>query len=396
MLGMQPGQVAALRSPSGRALLDDIGRYDEAAAIRTAARLRAAGHPAELVAAALTQARLRERARPKFGADAARMLFTPDGLEQATRATVAAHRAARLAAAGPRRVADLCCGIGGDALALARAGCTVDAVELDPVTAAVAAANLEELGPTGAGQVRCADATAVDRTAFDAVFLDPSRRGAGRRVFDPDAYLPPWSFVAATLVGTACVKVAPGIGHDRIPAGVEAEWVSDHGEVKEAALWSPALRTADRRATLLPGGASLVGSGLDRAAVGPVGQWLYEPDGAVIRAHLVAEVATEVGGTLMDPRIAYLTGPDRVDTPFATAYEITDVLAFSLKRLRALLRAQDVGIVTVKKRGSAVEPATLRRQLRLSGTRHAVLVLTRVAGAPTVLVCRPPLLADDG
>jgi hypothetical protein len=387
---VEASEVAALRSAAGRAVLDRIGRYDGAAAIRTAARLRSAGYPAELVAAALTQARLRDRARAKFGPEADRMLFTPDGLEQATRASVAAHRAARLVAAGRHRVADLCSGIGGDTLALARAGCAVEAVELDPLTAAVAAANVEELGLADRARVTCADATAVQRTGFDAVFLDPSRRAGGRRIFDPGAYLPPWPFVSATLEGVACVKVAPGIPHERIPAGAEAEWVSDRGEVKEAALWSGALRTADRRATLLPGNATLTGSGLGRPPVHAPGRWLYEPDGAVVRAHLVAEVAAVVDGALLDPRIAYLTGGSRVDTPFATAYEITEVLPFSLKRLRALLRSRDVGIVTVKKRGSPIEPETLRRQLRLSGSAHAVVILTRVAGAPTVLVCRPP------
>ncbi len=382
--------VTALRSAAGRAVLDGIGSYDAATAIGTAARLRAAGHPAELVAAALTQARLRQRARAKFGPDADRMLFTPEGLEQATRTSVAAHRAARMVASGRHRIADLCCGIGGDALALAGAGGGVHAVESDPVTAAVAAANLHDLGLATRSKVSCADATTVDLTRFDAVFVDPSRRAGGRRIFHPDAYVPPWSFVLATLNAVACVKVAPGIDHERIPAGVEAEWVSDRGAVKEAALWSAALHTADRRATLLPSGATLTGDGLGRAPVRPVGRWLYEPDGAVIRAHLVDRVAFEVDGGLLDPRIAYLTGASRVETPFATGYEITDVLPFSLKGLRDVLRARDVGIVTIKKRGSAIEPEMLRRQLRLSGSGHAVVVLTRATDAPTALVCRPP------
>ncbi|MDP9240046.1 MAG: class I SAM-dependent methyltransferase [Actinomycetota bacterium] len=387
---MEVSDVAALRSASGRAILDAIGRYDDSATLRIAETLRAAGRPAGLIASALTQARLRERARARFGPDADRMLFTPEGLEQATRASVAAHRAARLAAVGPRRVADLCSGIGGDTIALARAGCRVEAFELDPVTAAVAQANVEELGLADRAHVTCSDATTVDRSGFDAVFLDPSRRADGRRVFDPGAYRPPWPFVAATLVGPACIKVAPGIPHGLIPAGVEAEWVSDLGEVKEAALWSGDLRTTHRRATVLPSGATLTGRGLGTPPVREPGRWLYEPDGAAIRAHLVAEVAADIGGALIDPRIAYLTANSRVATPFATAYEVTDVLPFSLKALRTLLRARDIGIVTVKKRGSPIDPETLRRQLRLSGSGHAVVVLTRVGDAPTVLVCRPP------
>lgn len=390
MTNVEISDVTALCSPGGRAVLAEIGTYDGAAAIRTATVLRSAGHPAELVAAALTQARLRQRALIKFGDDAERMLFTPAGLEQATRASVANHRATRFAGAGLRSVADLCCGIGGDLVALARAGCDVHGVELDPVTAAVAGANAEELGVAERTQVSAADATALDTGSYDALFLDPSRRAGGRRVFNPDAYIPPWSFVTSVLGQDAGVKVAPGIPHERIPAGVEAEWISDGGDVKEAALWSGGLRTTERRATLLPSGATMVGASLGPPPVRPPGRWLYEPDSAVIRAHLVAEAAAEVDGALLDPTIAYFTTQSQMATAFATAYEVTDVLRFSVKRLRALLQQRGVGIVTVKKRGSPIEPDTLRQQLQLSGSAHAVVVVTRVAGTPTVLVCKPP------
>jgi len=155
------------------------------------------------------------------------------------------------------------------------------------------------------------------------------------------------------------------------------------------------LATARRRATLLPSGATLVasdsagGPGSDPPPVARPGRWLYEPDGAVIRAHLVAELAASVGGWLLDPTIAYLCTDGPVSTPFARGYQVTDVLPFSLKRLRALLRSRGVGAVTVKKRGSAVDPAALRHGLRLTGDEHATVVLTRAAGAPTVLLCSP-------
>jgi len=133
----------------------------------------------------------------------------------------------------------------------------------------------------------------------------------------------------------------------------------------------------------------VTGNGLRRAPVGPVGRWLHEPDGSVIRAGLVAEVAGPLGAVLLDPTIAYLTTTEPVATPFATSYEVTDVLPFGLKRLRALLRSRGVGSLTVKKRGTAVQPEALRRQLRLSGDAEATIVLTRVAGEQTVLVVSP-------
>ncbi|MER5935633.1 methyltransferase domain-containing protein [Streptomyces sp. NPDC002054] len=402
---MNQHDFAALRTPEGHALLDSLRDYDPARELAVATRLRRE-HPAGLVSAALGQARLRQRAVAKFGAeDAYRMFFTPGGVEMATRASVAAYRAGRFAALGVRSLADLCCGIGGDAIALARAGIRVLAVDRDPLTVAVARANAEALGLEGLIEVREADVTEVDTAGYDAVFLDPARRGGRGRTFDPEAYSPPlsWAVRAAGSARFAAIKIAPGIPHEAVPAEAEAEWISDHGDVKEAVLWfgtasGTAPGTAPEapgtpgpvRATLLPGPHSLCPEDpLPDPEPGPVGRWLYEPDGAVIRAHLVAEVAAELDGRLIDPTIAYVTADELRPTPYATAYEITDVLPFNLKKLKALLREREVGVLTVKKRGSAIEPEELRRKVKPQGRNAATVILTRVAGAPSMLIGSP-------
>jgi predicted RNA methylase len=396
---VQTATFDALLAPAGAALLAEAtaayGREDEFA---LGTRLRRS-YPGELVAAALTQARLRARAVDKFdSADAARMFFTVDGYEQATRVAVARHRAARVAAllGAGAAVADLCCGIGGDLVELARAGLAVTGVEADPLTAAVAAANVAALGLTDAARVERGDATTIGRTAFAAVACDPARRGSRGRVFDPDAYRPPWSFVLELLTATACVKVAPGIPHDLLPGGVEAEWVSERGEVKEAALWSGELARADddgvsvrRRATLLPSGETLTDHDDPGPTVRPLGGFLYEPDGAVIRAGLVTAAAARVGGGLIDPTIAYVTADDGVSTPFARGYRVVDTLPYDVKALRRYVRDRGIGILTVKKRGVGVEPEKLRAAVRPQGEAVATFVVTRVAGKATVIVVDP-------
>ncbi|WP_028984792.1 THUMP-like domain-containing protein [Sporichthya polymorpha] len=406
----------ALQGSDGATVLAELagaGPLDDAAALRLGTRLRRE-HPAEFVAAALTQARLRERAVAKFGPAAARMWFTPAGLEQATHPVVAAHRAARVAAAlGPGApVFDLCCGIGTDSLALRAAGLTVTAVDADTLTAAVAAANLT-LGSPGTGDdISTAGVVVGDVREVDlggaAVFVDPARRAARGRVFDPDAYSPPWSFVRELLRRPATVaKVAPGIPHNLPEPGVAIEWVSLRGEVKEAALYSPGLAAgladgARRRATLLPGGQTLSAAGPDSEEepppVGDPGRFLYEPDGAVIRAHLVGAVVEAVDGRLLDPTIAYVTADTHVPTPFATAYEVTDVLPFSVSRLRAVLRERGVGVVVVKKRGVDVLPEQLRRDLLRGarGSAEATVVVTRHGRGRIALLVRPvsPPLSD--
>ncbi|MEU5973539.1 class I SAM-dependent methyltransferase [Streptomyces sp. NPDC047315] len=391
-----PEPLGALLSDEGRALLDALREHDPSQELAIATRLRR-DHPAALVSAALGQARLRQRAVAKFGAeDAYRMYFTANGVEQATRGPVAAYRAARLAALGVRSVADLCSGIGGDAIALARAGIRVLAVDRDPLTAATVRANAAALGLDDLVEVRCADVTEVDVSGYDAVFVDPARRGGRGRVFDPEAYSPPlsWALDAARRRPYAALKIAPGIPHELVPADFAAEWISYEGDVKEAVLWFGTPGGRGVSATLLTGSGAdpctLAGRGLPNPPVRPVGRYLYEPDGAVVRAHLVAEVAAELpGGGLVDETIAYVTADGLRALPYATAYEITDVLPFNLKKLKALLRERGVGVLTVKKRGSAVEPEELRRKVKPQGPNAATVFLTRVAGAPTVLIGRP-------
>ncbi|MER7173723.1 class I SAM-dependent methyltransferase [Streptomyces mesophilus] len=385
----------ALLTDEGAALLAELRDYDPAQELALATRLRRT-YASELVSAALAQARLRQRAAAKFGKDAERMFFTPNGVEQSTRTSVATYRAECFQAAGIRSVADLCCGIGGDAIAFARAGIRVLAVDRDPLTCAVARANAVALGLDELIEVREADVTEVDTSPYDAVFVDPARRsGARGRIFDPEAYSPPlsWAVAAARKAPFAELKIAPGIPHDMIPADAEAEWISDGGDVKEAVLgFRPNATPGARRAVLLPSGAGVWASPatmLPDPEVRPVGRYLYEPDGAVIRAHLVAEVADDLGGGLIDPTIAYITADELHSTPYATSYEITDRLPFNVKKLKALLREREVGILTVKKRGSAVEPEELRKKMKLQGRNSATVFLTRVAGAPTMLVGHP-------
>jgi SAM-dependent methyltransferase len=420
--------AALLATPGLLEAADEVAGGDPLVA---AEALRARGFPADLASAALTQATLRLRAVGKFGPDAGRLLYTRDGYEQATRAVVATRRAERLAASGATHVADLGCGIGADTIAFARAGLRVTAVDADPVTAAVARANVAALGLSAS--VSHGLAQAVDLASVDAVFCDPARRRGGGRVFDPNSYSPPWDFVSRLVatVPRTVLKLAPGIDHGLLPAGAEAEWVSVGGDVVEACFWCGPLAEVPRRATLLPAGgpvdragaagaaarsaggaaagaaeaaasvaagsaaraaggvAVLTGTGGELAPVGAVGRFVWDPDGAVVRSHLVAEFAAAVGGHLADETIAYVHADAYVPSSYGRAFEVVAVMPFSLKRLRAELRARDVGRVEIKKRGSALVPEQLRKDLRLTGSAPMTVILTRVAGAPTVLLAQP-------
>jgi hypothetical protein len=392
-----PEDVAALSAPGAAGLLRDATQAyagNAPDALQLAERLRSGGHDAQLVALALTQGRLRRRVADRLGPRGARLLWTPESAEQATRAEVSAHRVGRLVdrLAAAARVADLGCGAGADALAMADAGLAVDAYEYDPATAAVAATNVALEGYEQRITVRRADVTSLDLRELqcDAAYVDPARRSGANRRFDPEGWSPPWSWVQrlAEQVPATVAKVAPGIPHDLLPAGAEGEWVSWQGDLKEATVWNAPLATARRRATLLPSRATVTDAQLpDAVPVGSVGRWLVEPDDAVIRAGLVAAVVAAVSGRLLDEHIAYVVADEQPSTPLGTTYEVLEELPFALKRMRSALRSRGFGDVVVKKRGVAVLPEEVRRRLGLSGQGPtATVVLTRRHSGPLALL----------
>ena len=222
------------------------------------ARLRA-DVGVELAGPAWELARLRARARPVFGPEADVLFFTADTLEQAGRPALAARRAARLLADGTDSVADLGCAAGTDTIALARAGAR--GARRRPRPGRPRADRRERRRPR-AGRRRAWSSPTTPSTwsparggevaGCGATVLDPARRAGGRRQLDPDRWSPPWSTVAALLdrVPRAAVKVAPGLDHDRVPEGIEAEWVSVGGSIVEARAVG-----ARGRAGLAPGDA---------------------------------------------------------------------------------------------------------------------------------------------
>ncbi|MDR3201752.1 MAG: hypothetical protein LBT54_01220 [Bifidobacteriaceae bacterium] len=392
---MDAADLEALASPAGRLLLASLPPYDPALALTISTELRRLGTPPALVTAALTQSRLRAKARAKFGDFADGMLFTDAGVEQATRLTVAARHAARYRDAGLNAVADLTCGIGGDAMALAALGLDVVAVDRDETAAALATLNLRHF-PNA--RVVMADALDLDLAGLgvQALWADPGRRTqAGRRVFDPAAYAPPLPrLLDLARDWPLGVKVGPGIAHSDVPAAAEAQWVSEQGTVVECGLWFGPLAPdgPGRTAAVIgrQGAARLSQTGAPALKAGPLGEWLFEPDGAVIRAGLIQEAARALDNPrLLNRTIAYVTADSPADSPFFAGFRVLDSLPFELKRLRAYLRERGVGPLTIKKRGTAVTPEALRARLSLRGSAAATIILTRLGDSQHAIVVEP-------
>lgn len=394
---MLHGDFVKLLSPEGQSLLAEVAIDTKTDVVKTVSRLRSLGHDAGLVATVLTQAKLRARAKAKFGEFANSMFFTEDGLEQASRLQVAALHAGRFRNAGIRQVADLGCGIGAESLALAAIDLNVVAVELDEVTAACATYNL---APFDNARVENGDVTNLDLTGFESQFFDPARRelGTGRqkatRKFDPTQFSPNFDWILSEAGKRPTgIKLGPGHPHEAIPEGCEAQWISDHGDLVELTLWFGSLARPGvaRSALLITDGASFELQSSEanpaHAELREIGEYIYEPDNAVVRSHLIGVLADSLNLGLIAPDIAYLTGDYLLESPWLRGFRVLETMAFDRKKLKARLQELGIGILEIKKRGSDVVPEALRKELQLKGKRAATLIVTRVGDSHRALIC---------
>jgi SAM-dependent methyltransferase len=392
-----------LATPDGEALLAETAQLPNDRLTRIS-RLRRRMSP-ELAESTVLLLELRHRARTKFS-DAERMFFTSEGLEQASSETVAAWRSAQFPA--EVGVLDACCGIGGDARAFGQ-NRRVVAVDNDPTTAECAALNLRELSDASA--VR-ADVTELDLQywagqGIGSAFFDPSRRVTdqfGRRVRAASAsdYSPPLDFFAQLCAHFpfASAKVSPAIDDSTLlEFDCAVTFVSHRGECKEAVLWSPSFAQFPRPLQLPEPRCVAVVLGSDGAPhiLTPTGEllpfasqplaFLYEPDPAVIRAHVVPELAAKLNAVPLDTALPFLTSDMRTQTPFADAYAVHAVCPMDKKAVQREIRRLGGTVTAVKKRGVEAEPEAWRRMISSSGNTPFVLILTRCQGKPSALVC---------
>ncbi|WP_280466715.1 class I SAM-dependent methyltransferase [Nocardia cyriacigeorgica] len=405
--------IVFLAGAAGAAALADVDRLEltPATHLRDLARVRR--DHGDRAAALIETVRLRRRAAAKL-ADAGDWLFTDDALQQATPTVVARHRAARLAG---RAVHDVTCSIGAELAELARVCPAVIGSDLDEVRLAMARHNLgrsalsvaRSSAPAGrpgddavtARHVLLVKADALSPCTRDTVIIaDPARRADGRRTHDPAKLQPPLPNLLAAYPGRdLAVKCAPGLDFDSLDWPGEIEVVSLDGSVREACLWSPGLTDSGvtRRATVLSstGRATiLTDAEPDDIPERAPGEWIIDPDGAIVRAGLVRQYAAKHGLWQLDPRIAYLTG-DRVPDG-VRGFRVLDQLDFREKSLRSELRRRDCGAVEILVRGVDVDPDQLRRRLKPTGSQPYTLVITRIGRHATVFLCAALSAARPG
>ena len=351
----------------------------------------------------IEQTELRRRARGKF-LRAERMFFTRLGLEQATDQFVAAYKARRFPCGA--NVADLCCGIGGDLLAVAGRG-PASGVDRDPIAALLAEANVrssaESEAPPGNVAIHVRDARESSVDEFAAWHIDPDRRPEGRRTTRPGLYEPALDVIERLLEanGDAAVKLAPAAEiPERWRPDAELEWISRRRQCRQQVAWFGRLATrpGNRRATVLAAPTetdhelsvrTVIAKGGEAAPIASrIGRYVFDPDPAVLAAGLAAALAAEHDLAALAPGVGYLTGDACPLDPALAAFEVTDVLPLDLKRLRRIVTGRGLGRLEIKKRGVPVEPEQLRRRLRLRGPAEATLLVAPVAGQVTAILAR--------
>ena len=323
----------------------------------------------DVVAVALELCAARHKAAGKFSM-AASLVCDVVGVEQASGDLVACHKAARFE--GAREVFDLCCGIGGDTMALAAACSSVRAVDVSEVRAWMA-------GTNGGVEAMVRDVKGLDCEGIH-VHVDPARRQAdGRRLWryselDPGpAVLDP----ILTAAPGAALKLGPGVDLAELPdmSSRELEIVGGSGRLLQAVLWCGDLarRRGEHTATRLAGGSAPGGRSYSSrpsanipVAEGP-GRFVLVPDPALERSRLVGPRIAGTPARELAAGLGILTSDVRMEDAWFEEHEILAVIPWRPRKIRDWLRANDGGSVTVRSRGGAVDTDQAQVEFRGDG-----------------------------
>ncbi|MCA9142508.1 MAG: hypothetical protein H6821_07805 [Planctomycetaceae bacterium] len=331
----------------------------------------------------LEQVELRDRARAKFSRPE-KMFFTRKLLEQSTDEQIASYKASRFPSDQP--VADLCCGIGGDALALAKRGPCL-AVDRDPVATLLTEVNSHTLGLSNLSSEVADVHSLIERLDSAAWHIDPDRRVAAQRTSQA-VYSEPSLDVIQSLhqrIGAGAIKLAPSaeLADDWIDEkAVELEWIGSRRECRQQVVWlgSLAQNAGLRTATVVDRNdenASFTGEVDIEVDVSAPGRFLYVPDSTLLASHLAGALAADLQLKGTSYGLSYYTADEFRDSPLLEVFEISELLNLDMKRLKRLLRERNVGTLEIKVRGVEVDPAELRKKLQPKGSASATLLVFR-------------------
>ena len=389
-----------LTGPEAENLLDEaVAKKVDPAKFALSLRKKLDPNRARLVTEQLA---LRQKATVKFP-DAARLFFTPIGLEQSTDCWVAAYKAQRFPS--NTDVADLCCGIGGDAMAIGLRN-IITLVDNDPATLHYAFENLRRTSPGREHRALMQNVEDIDLSPMAAWHIDPDRRPSGNRTTQPELHSPSLSAIRTMLEANpnGAIKLAPaGELHGDWPDDAEMEWIGRDRQCRQLVVWHGDLAKAPctRAATVIRSGQAPSCEFQSETFRGDnyvvcdrcdaIGRFVFEPDSAILAADLWGDLAARHDLKTPTPSIPYLTAdtlPDDLPHLLFSTFETVAVMPLDRKKLRAELRRLDIGRLEIKKRGVDINPEILRRELKLKGENGAVLIVLPHAGHIVAVIAR--------
>ncbi|MHA2283155.1 MAG: hypothetical protein ACXAC5_20125 [Promethearchaeota archaeon] len=350
----------------------------------------------------LEKVHLRIKGKKKFPR-AHQMKFSRDGLAQASSKHVAEYRTwkMRQKLGEIQKSLDLGSGIGGDTIAMALRW-KVISVEINPVTMEMLRHNVQVYNVGKNVDFILGDILKLlDNIEFqkklediDCIFFDPSRRVEGKRTVKIEEYEPPLTLIEnlKPFSQNICIKIAPGVDLSRIKYDCDIEVISYKGEVKEVVLWFGKFKTSSNKelilATKLPEKITWIQkSKRYNVPVSKPKDFIYEPDPAFIKAHLISDIAEKFNLSQLHEKVAYLTSDTLIDIPILKCYHVLSYETLDYPSINKKLTTLKIGNVDLKARGISVDLKSIQKSIHGIGRKKGLLILTKILNKPSAIIC---------
>ncbi len=332
--------------------------------------------------------KLRRLAKDKFS-QSEKMFFTSLSLEQATSERIAKHIAKRFK---PNwKVTDLTCGLGGNAIFLAQQVAKVIAVDLAEEKINCAQENAKAYQVENKIDFIVGDAFLNISEDVDAYFIDPARDREGdtktRSFLNSRPSLLDILPKLFAVTKNVAVKISPAFNYEellQLPETPEIEIISEDNNCKVAMLWFGDLKTANRRATGFKNDNyfSFIDDEKIVVSLSPLKKYLYEPNKAISKAHLINEVASKFSLNKVNYNLSFLTSDELVSSDSSNIFRKFKVLhfeSFSLRKFQEFLKKQGITRAEIVTKHFPMSTEGVRKRLKLKDGGPSVLILTVLA-----------------
>jgi SAM-dependent methyltransferase len=396
---------------------------------------------AEQAAILMQQLTLQPFAKRKF-ANPERWFWTKVLLEQSSDEETASETARDFNATS--EVMDVCCGGGADAVALARRGCDVRAVDACSIACELAKHNLNSNACRADVLEQSAEKLEVDGRAW--IHIDPDRRPQGKRTVGLENTSPSTNVIRRLLNHSSgmSLKLAPGyrpepsglrpwanqqlLGEDRMPIPDCKRFLCKQGTVRQQRWYWGISRwptnsivvsvklnevSVDKAESFFAKWGNLREQSfreeagwyhewypmesvhdaqMERSVVTQeVSEFVGDFDPAVRSAQLAPAFAIRHGYALCGFENGYLTANDAITHPLVRWFRVLENVPLDRKHLKTLSRQRPAREWELKSRGVDIDLDGIRKQLHTApdGVPRLTILFLKLQGKHRALICQP-------